>query len=281
MRRIFFVIDPRRQRRSISLWINPVFILDLRTRTAGIANLLRGAFGCLILSFGLVLVVSGTWGATEPDTIRVIALSFQIGLIALIGPSLTIGAIASEVEARTFDSLRMTPLRAWTIFIGKFGAAAMLSIMLVLASVPVFFALRYIEQVNETNALRAMFGQPQSLIAMFAVTCSTLVFALADGLFFSSICRTTARAGAWAYGLMAAVTTASLLGWVLRERLSEGTASFVLAFNPIVTAIGSVSDTRFVEYGHWQHNAWALGTLSALLIAGTAYRLRRSAGPEE
>jgi hypothetical protein len=116
---------------------------------------------------------------------------------------------------------------------------------------------------------------------MFAVTCSTLVFALADGLFFSSLCRTTARAGAWAYGLMATITTASLLGWVLRDRLSAGAVSFVLSFNPIVTAIGSVSDSKFVEYGRWQNNAWALGTLSALLIVGTAYRLHRSAEPEE
>jgi len=269
LRRILFVIDPRRRRRSISLWMNPVFILDLRTRSAGISNLLRASFACLIFAIGLVMLVSGTYGATRPDVIRLIALSFQIGLIALIGPSLTIGAIAGEVEGRTFDSLRMTPLHSWTIFFGKFGAGAMLSIMLIVASVPVFFAILYIQGALELRYL----------IAMFATTCVTVVFALSVGLFFSSTCRTTARAAAWAYGLMSLVTVGTLLGVVLRERLSDGLVRFILAFNPIVTVVGAVTLETFAEFGRWQSNVLALGALSAALIIATIYRLYRSAGP--
>lgn len=279
-RRIFFIIDPRRRHRSIGSWVNPVLILDLRTRTAGIGNLLRAGFACLIFSIGLVIMVSGTWGATSPDTIRMIALSFQMGLIALIGPTLTIGAVASEIEGHTFDMLRMTPMRPWTIFWGKFMAAGILSITLLIASVPVFMAVRYIEQVNENDLLRALFAQPESLMAMFAVTCVSIIFALSAGLFFSSVCRTTARAGAWTYGLMALVNIGTLLGLILRDRLGEGLAGFILAFNPTVTVIGAVSERRFAEFGRWQNNALALGILSALLIAGCVIQLRRSIEPE-
>ena len=273
-RRIFFVIDERRRRRSISLWANPVLSLDLRTRVAGISNLLRACFACLIFAIGLVIMVSGTYGATGPDVIRLIALSFQIGLIALIGPSLTIAAIAGEVETNTFDLLRMTPLRPWTIFFGRFAAAAMLSIMLVVASAPVFLAIIYIQHVEgpiEWNYL----------IALMAVTCSTIVFTLSAGFFFSSVCRTTARAASWAYGLTALVTVGSLLGLVLRERLSEQMARFILAFNPVVTTVGAVSVKQFAEFGRWQNNVLALGAVSLVLIVASIYQLHRVAGPTD
>ena len=273
LRRVFFLIDSRRRRRSISLWMNPILVLDIRTRVAGLANLLRACFACLIFSLVLVILVSSTWGATQPDIIRLIALAFQIGLIGLIGPSLTIGAVASEVEGGTFDSLRMTPLRPWTVFLGKFGAAAALSMMLVVASAPVFFAILFIEGSFEGPRVAHF------LTAMFMVTCVTIAFSLSVGFFFSVHCRTTARAAAWAYGAVAAVTVGTLLAAVLRERLSAGAAKFILAFNPIVTVVGAVSDVQFTEFGRWQHTVYALGTLSIVCVAATIYRLHRMAGP--
>ncbi len=269
MRRLFFVIDPRRQRRSIPLLMNPILSLDLRTRAAGVSNLIRACFGCLIFSIGIVIVVSGPFGEGNVDLIRVIALSFQLGLITLIGPSLTIAAIAGEVEGRTLDSLRMTPLRPWTILSGKLFGALMLSIMLIVASVPVFFAILYIQEDF----------QPRYLTAMFSITAAMVMFALTAGLFFSSVSRTTARAAAWAYGLMALVTVGSVLGYVLRERLSEKAASFILSFNPIVTVIGAVSTSQFTEYGYWPGNVRVLGSLSAVLLALTIWRLHRLTGP--
>lgn len=280
-RRIFFVIDPRRRRRSIGTWTNPILILDLRTRTSGVANLMRAAFACLIFALGLVILVSGTFGATRPDTMRLLALSFQIGLVALIGPSLTIGAIASEVEGRTFDLLRMTPLRSWVIFSGKFGAAALLAALLVIASAPVFVALQYIQAVNEQNVIKAIFAQPEQLVAMFSITCVTIVLALSVGLFFSSVCATTARAGAWAYGVMALVTVGTLLGLILRERLGEKVSHFIVAFNPIVTAVATVSEDFFPSFGAWRNTLWSLGILSILFILATVYRLHHAAGPEK
>jgi ABC-type transport system involved in multi-copper enzyme maturation permease subunit len=281
MRRVFFLIDPRRRHGSIASWVNPVFVLDLRTRTAGIGNLLRATFACFIFAFGLVIMVSGTWGAARPDVIRLIALSFQMGLIALIGPSLTVGAVASEIEARTFDHLRMTPLRPWTIFWGKFMAAATLSLMLVVASAPVVLAIQCIQQTDERNLLKAMLANPGHLKAMFSIIAAMILFTLSSGLFFSSMCRTTARAAAWAYGLVSFVVVGSLLGLVLRDRLSEPLMRLILAFNPIVAVVGSVSEQQFAEFGRWQNNVLALGVLSAALIVGAILRLHRAAGPQE
>jgi len=268
-RRIFFLIDERRRRRSIGLWINPIFVLDIRTRVAGLANLLRACFACLIFALLLVILVSGTWGATRPDVIRLIALAFQIGLISLLGPSLTIGAVAAEVEGRTWDQLRMTPLGAWTIFSGKFAAAAALSMMLVVASAPVFLAVLYIPSVVELRFL----------LAMFMVTVVMIAFTLSAGFFFSVHCATTARAAAWAYGAVAMATVGTLVGLVLRERLSEAAAKVILAFNPVVTVVGAVSDRWFAEFGRWQNNFIALGIVSLAFMVGTLYRMYSMTGP--
>lgn len=269
LRRIFFLIDARRRKRSIPLWINPILILDIRTRTAGLGNLLRACFACLIFALGLVIMVSGTYGATGPDIIRLIALSFQIGLIGLIGPSLTIGAVAAEIEGRTFDQLRMTPLGPLTIFLGRFTAAGALSMMLVVASAPIFFAILYIQESFN----------PDYLVSMFMVTGVTIIFSLTVGFFFSTHCRTTARAAAWAYGVMALICVGTLLGLVLQERLSAAAAQAILAFNPIVTAVGAVAESRFIQFGVWQRNVAALGITSVVLMVLTIYRLHRTTGP--
>ena len=281
VRRMFFLIDPRRRKRSIGLWINPILVLDLRTRSAGVAHLLRAGFVCLIFAIGLVILVSGTWGATQPDTIRLIALSFQIGLIGLVGPSLTIGSISSEVEGRTFDMLRMTPLSAWTFFSGKFTAAAIPSLMLVVAAMPVFLALQAIQQVTEMNMLTALLSNRAALLALLAICGVTIAFTLSTGLFFSCLCRTTARAGAWAYAVVAFAMVGTLLALVLRDRIGHGALRFVLAFNPIITAVGAVSEERFIGLGRWQDCVLALGSVSVLFILGSVYRLWRAAGPDE
>ena len=271
LRRLFFLIDSRRRKHSIPLWVNPILVLDIRTRTAGLGNLLRACFGCLIFALGLVIMISGTYGATGPDIIRLIALSFQIGLIALIGPSLTIGAVAAEIEGHTFDQLRMTPLSPSTIFLGRFMAAGALSMMLVVASAPIFFAILYIQESFRLDYL----------LSMFMVTGVTIAFSLIVGFFCSTHCRTTARAAAWAYSIMALVCVGTLLGLVLQERLSNTAARAILAFNPVVTAVGAVAEKRFVEFGVWQRNVAALGVVSLALMVLTIYRLHRTAGPTE
>ena len=263
LRGVLFVLDPRRRRKSIPLWLNPILVLDLRTRAAGLSNLVRACFACLIFSIAIVMWVSGTYGATTPDVIRLIALAFQMGLIGLIGPSLTIAAIAGEIESRTFDGLRMTPLRAWTVFFGKFVGSAMLSLMLIVSSMPVFFAVLYIQGTMEWRYVTPM----------VAVTVVSVAFTLASGLFFSSVCRTTARAGACAYGLVAVVMVGTLLGLALGDRLSNTTVRAMLAFNPIVTVVGAVAVEQFAEFGRWQRNVWALGVTSAALTVATMARL--------
>ncbi|HRU06941.1 MAG TPA: hypothetical protein P5137_14340 [Candidatus Brocadiia bacterium] len=280
LRRIFFLVDPRRRQRSIPAWSNPAFFLELRTRTAGLGNLFRAIFACLVFALGLVIVVSGSYGESNVDLIRLIALAFYIGLIILIGPSLTAGSISSEIEGRTFDMLRMTLLSPFSVFIGKLAAAAVFSLMLVAAALPVFLAIQGIQATDIENIFAAMFSDTRSLTAMFAVSAATILFTLSAGLFFSAFCSSTARAAAWAYGLVSLVTVGSLIGVVLRHRLSESAAQAILAFNPIVTVVGCVSSAKFAEYGVWQRNVQALGILSLVLIAGAVWRLRKNMGPD-
>jgi len=277
LRRAFFLIDPRRRRRVIGSVINPVMILDLRTHAAGLSNVIRASAFCFIFGLVLVLLVCGTFGDASVDRIRLIAIGFQLGLIGLIGPSLTVGAISSDVESRRFDALRMTLLRPWTFLLGKIEAAMVFSLMLVLAAVPIFFAILWIEERFRIHYL----------VVMLSVSLALIVATASAGLFFSSICRRTAHAAAWTYGLVALLFVGSLVGLVLGDRLSPGLATAVVGLNPVVTVVSQVSTSMFVADKFlktgllWQTNLWWLCGLSVVFMAGTTYRLHRLFGATE
>ena len=61
-------------------------------------------------------------GVEQGDLLRYVAqivVTFQLGIIALVAPSLTSAAISSEIENGTWELLRLTPRGGGEIFLGK------------------------------------------------------------------------------------------------------------------------------------------------------------------
>ena len=144
-------------------------------------------------------------------------------------PRLAAGAIAQERQRRTMEYLFTTPLSSLEIVVGKLGGRVLEVLGLVLAGLPVM-------------ALAMLLGgiAPQSLVALTAITLSTVVFVTEISLAIS----------AWTAKARDAVIRAYLVFfglWVLPLPLTAAPwMQQVAVLNPVLT---------FVE----SHFGWALG----------------------
>ncbi len=106
--------------RRIPLWLNPVMVKEFRTRKFGRLHwLVRLVFLCAIISLMLTLVsATGTvsWGVAR---IAAALVLLQTSLLVVLGPSLAAGLIAGERETGGWQLLRMTPMSARRIVVGK------------------------------------------------------------------------------------------------------------------------------------------------------------------
>ena len=83
--------------------------------------MIRIFYACLLLSLGLA-AMSLYGGVEQGDLLRYVAqvvVALQIGMIALVAPSLTSAAVSSEIENGTWELLRLTPRGGGEIFVGK------------------------------------------------------------------------------------------------------------------------------------------------------------------
>jgi len=272
LRRTFFLVDARRRRRPISLLVNPIFVLEFRNRIMSKSNMLRTFFAWIIVSMGSVIMVAGTWGAASIDTVRLIAISMQFGLVVLLTPSLTVGAISSEIENRTIDQLRMTPIGPLRILLGKLAAAFGYALMLLVAIIPVFLAIMFIRQNFNLD----------QLLAVVSVTSATIALAITAGMFFSSICRRTAVAAAFTYGLMGVMVVASAMAAIISERLHPALTKATLAVNPVICVVAAMSEQMFDRYSAlWKTNSLILAVLSGAAIIGCYIQLRLLVEPTD
>lgn len=269
LRRIMFVIDPKKKRRPIPTWVNPIIVLEFRTRTASLSNMIRAVFACLIFSALLVILVFGPLSGASMDMVRLIAISFQFGLIILLAPSLTVGAVSSEIENKTFDQVRMTKIKPMTIMIGKIGAALGYSVLLLVAIVPIFLAVMFVRERFE----------PEHIKAVVAVAGSTILVAVTWGLFASALFKKTSAAAALTYGLMGFLVVVTALAGVLEDKLDESVATAILTLNPVIAVISVMSDELFARYEIWQTNAILLCVLSGVAIIGAILRLKMLVEP--
>ena len=138
----FYLIDPIRRRGHIPDWVNPVFAREMRAQAFGGGIwIFRSAYVCLAVSMILMALVSGNFVMQSPDVIRTVALVFQLGLILLVVPSLTVGAITQERERGNLDLLRQTRISASQFVIGKLMTAGVFVLFIVVGSLPLWFSI--------------------------------------------------------------------------------------------------------------------------------------------
>jgi ABC-2 type transport system permease protein len=130
------------------LW-NPILIKEMRTRMRGKRAflVLTGYVFLLSLIVGLIYLVF-TRNAPKAllnqagAVLTPVLIYVQMGLICLIAPTFSAGAISSEREQQTFDLLVTSLARPSTILFGKVGAALSYLLLTLFGSLPLI-ALTY------------------------------------------------------------------------------------------------------------------------------------------
>jgi ABC-type transport system involved in multi-copper enzyme maturation permease subunit len=127
-----------------------------------------GYLGLLIFLVIFSLVSSGTGGASLGELAKTSAGIFQrmsylqLGLVALLAPIFTAGAITQEKDSQTYDILLATPLSNGQIVLGSLLSRLFFVIALLISGIPIFS----ITQIFGGVAIR-------SIVLSFAIAAAT------------------------------------------------------------------------------------------------------------
>src|SRR2546423_6118060 len=231
-RKLLFLIDPKKQPKSFGSW-NPLATKE--RRTGGLRSgrwIIRTFYICVLLSLGLA-AMSLYSGVEQGDLLRYVAqvvVTLQIGIVALISPSLTSAAVSSEIENGTWELLRLTPRGGGEIFIGKLLPSLLPAVLPVIAMVPAYGALC---MVNPAYVLYLSRVVPVVLLAV--------LFCCLVGLTCSSFVSNTARATVAACLIVAAMMLLPLFAWLASgQQLSDRAAAHIAFLSPLVVALNEL-----------------------------------------
>ncbi|MGC4033296.1 MAG: ABC transporter permease [Tepidisphaeraceae bacterium] len=126
---------------------NPILLRVVATASKRKRDLLARCLylGLLIGVVVLAIGTSGGGGKTGLDTLTATSeqifrqMSYlQLGLVALLAPIFTAGAITQEKDAQTYDILLATPLTNGQIVLGTLASRLFFIIALLLSGIPIF-----------------------------------------------------------------------------------------------------------------------------------------------
>ncbi|MBN1942002.1 MAG: ABC transporter permease [Phycisphaerae bacterium] len=152
-RSLFFLFDPRKRKRPVAWWQNPVLCKEFRTRPMlQVQWLLRSVGVCLVISVLLMFLVSigvqafVSEGATSLyQNMATAVAAMMVLLVVLLGPAIAGGAICTDRETGVWDLMRVTPIPSWRIVTGKFQASIIPLVLLILSALPAMFILVYFD----------------------------------------------------------------------------------------------------------------------------------------
>lgn len=268
----FYLIDPMRRRDCIPNWLNPIFAKELRSQAfGGGVWVFRAAATCFGLSMLMMIAVVGNLVGPTPNLIRGVSLVFQLGLVVLIVPSLTAGAITQEQERGSLELLRMSRLGAFSILFGKLAVALLFVAFLLLGALPGWYAIYYLE-INTTR----------EILQAWAVIGTTILFALTSGLFASAISTRTPTATALAYAMNFLVAIATLLPLLTADQLSVPLREAILRLNPFAASLQVLTRGVFDDLGIlWQGHTTLALSASGMFLVIAFLRLRWLLQPQK
>ena len=268
----FYLIDPMRRKGNIPDWLNPMFAKELRSQAfGGGVWIFRSAYACFGLSMLLMVGAVGNLVGPTPNLIRSVALVFQLGLIVLIVPSLTAGAITQERERGSMELLRLSRLGAFSFLVGKVAVALLFVAFLILGALPGWFALHYLE----INTLK-------EILIAWAVIGTAIALSLTTGLFSSAVAPRTPVATALAYGLMFVVAVVTLLPLLAADQMSVRLRELVFTVNPFVAALQVLTRGVFEDIGElWRPHLKFAGATAGVFLLVAYLRLRRMLLPQK
>lgn len=264
MRRILYLIDPKKKPKPFGRF-NPVVTKERRTSQLRSGRwMIRIFYASVLISLllsAMALYGGETQHANLLNYVAAIVVTFQVGLIALVSPSLTSSTVSSELETGTWEVLRLTPLSGWKIFWGKFIPAFLPALLPIIALLPAYGALWYIQ----TDYLQ-YFLRIGPVVVLAAVLCCNL------GLMCSTLFASTARATVTAYVVTAALFVLPMIAWSISGVvLSEPVAAHIAMVSPVVIAANLLRDAwpAVAEYRLYEKHLYLVGGLSlaALIVA--------------
>jgi ABC-type transport system involved in multi-copper enzyme maturation permease subunit len=271
----FYLFDPLRRKRMIRDSANPIFVAEFRRRVLGRPQIfIRGLAGCIAVSILLMIAVGATYGWWSPDTLRLVAIIFQLSLVILIAPSLGASTITSEIEARTLEMLKVSPVAPRRVILGKLRATLWFVTIFLVSSIPMFGAFYYLESAESYWRLLAW----AALLIMVNITFISI------GICCSCFFKSTAAATGAAYGIAGVLCVGTLLSVAAGDRLSYHAKFWVLVWNPFAAAIQVMCDTLLQYPGFsqlWRAHLLAFAALALVTLSAGLLRFHRLYGREE
>lgn len=263
-RRVMFLIDPKKKRKPFGD-LNPLIGKEKRTNNLRSGRVMvRIFYAALLLSLGLA--VMSLYGQSEhPDLLRYVAavlISFQLGIIALVAPSLTSSTISSELENGTFETLRLSRLRPGQIFWGKFIPAFQPAVLPILALMPGYGAVWFIDR-----------GYEKPLLMLLPVVVLAVALCCSIGIVCSAFVSNTARATVAAYISVAAVFVLPAAGWWATEAGVLPGGHWIAFISPLVLALNLLPEANSAIFDLWLPHLMVIGGLFFLSLIVARIRL--------
>ncbi len=269
VRTFFFIIDPRKRKRMISWWKNPVLCKEFRTRPMLQTQWLLRAVGiCLIVSVLLMFLVNfsvvtfmgeSAWMYLKMASAVAVMM---VVLIVMIGPAMSGGVISADRETGVWDLMRITPLSSWRIVSGKFQASIIPLLLLTIATLPALFILLHFKPGLLPNMLR-----------ICCVIGMTILFVSTAGMFFSAIFSRTSTATGWTYALVMSLALLSLFVLLAEDLFSRRLIASIFVLNPVVTAMEAAGHPSMQKYNLYANHLKIMGTVTAVMFLVTVVRV--------
>lgn len=170
----------------------------------------------------------------------------EFGIIAILVPAITAGAVVGERERQTLDVMLASKVRPSAIIWGKLLSCVQIVIIVCVSSLPILSIVFVYGGIRLTNIL----------MLLLAIICTGIYFG-SIGIFVSCICKRTTTAVIAAYiGMVAVVVLTGGMVYVA-DKLSAELAgesdifvenvSNIMLLNPATTIVGLVGEQLETE----------------------------------
>jgi ABC-type transport system involved in multi-copper enzyme maturation permease subunit len=265
-RRLMYLVDDKKARKPIG-HRNPLLVKESRTnQLRGSRWMIRIFYFSLLVSMGLALMALYGGDTQHADLLGYVAqvlVAFQVGVIALVSPSLTTPAISGEIENGTFEMLRMSRLSGGRIFWGKFMPSFLPALLPIVALMPAYGVLWFVNRSYENVIFQLM-----PLLVLAVLFCCTL------GQAASSFFASTARATVVTYLIVAAMFVLPMLAWFAAgHQLEMNVARWLCMISPLVMALNLLPIGSAAIAEMYVLHLWLTGGLCVVLLVVARIRL--------
>ena len=275
-RKVLVLLDPRKRKRMIFAWQNPMLMKEFRTRPMLQSHWLARVFGiCLIISVLLMILMTFSVTVFMSESAGMISLmatavaSMMAILVMLMGPALSGGAISSDRETGIWNLIRTTKIPSWRIVSGKFQASVIPLVFFTVAMLPALLILLYFRMSLLPNMYRV--GYVMGMTIMFV---STL------GTFFSSIFPRTSTATACTYAVIVGMGLGTMLAMLGENLFPQQVIRIIYILNPVAAVMDAAGYPAMKAYAPLWPHLQVMGVITAVMLIVSVFRVFQLRKPE-